>query len=143
MHFDIYITFKIENDHRVLKIKFKCSIDDLMIVIDDFEILLNNQHEFYLHDFDVIKIKIFVNIFKNLMRNLLNRVIFYVFDKIRKQYKFLRKIEKKSNKYSFKFCIDIFFNTMNLSCVHCIKKRMKIVENEAKKLILKFDVHFH
>ena len=143
MHFDICITFKVESDHRVLKIKLKCFTDDLMIVIDDFETLLSNQHESYLHNLNVIKMKISVNILRDLMRNLLNRVTPYVLDKIRKQYKLLRKIEKKSDKYSLKSCTDVFFSTMSLSCAHRIKERMKIVEDETEKLILKFDVHFH
>ena len=91
-----------------MKIKLKCSIDDFMIVIDDLETMLINQHEFYLHDLNVIKMKISINLFKDFMRNLLNRVISYVLDKIRKQYKFLRKIEKNSDKYFLKHCTNVF-----------------------------------
>ena len=142
-HFDICTTFRVESDHRILKIKLKCSTDDLMIVIDDFETMLINQHESYLHDLDVIKMKISINLSKNLMRNLLSRVISYALDKIRKQYKLLRKIEKNSDKYFLKHCTNVFWYTMSLSCAHRIKERMKIVEDEAKKLILEDDVHFH
>ena len=143
MHFGTCTTFRVESDHRVLKIKLKCSTGDLMIVIDDLETLLSNQHESYLHNLDVAKMKISVNISRDLMRNLLSRVTSYVLGKIRKQYKLLRKVEKKSDKYPLKSCIDVFFSTMNLSCAHRIKKRMEIVEDEAGKLILEFDVHSH
>lgn len=142
-HFGTCTTSRVEGGPCVLKAKLKCSTGDLIAVVEGLEALLSNQHESYLHNLDVAKMKTPVNLPRDLMRDLLGRVTPYALGKIRKQYKHLRKAERKPDKYPLKPCTDVFFTTMGLPCAHRIKERIEAVEGGAGKLILELDVHPH
>ena len=123
--------------NRVLKSKFKFFTKDFMTIVDRLKFLLNKQYDNYLTNLNLIKMNIAINLFRNLMRNLIDYVTFHALSKIRKQWKFVWKIEKYSKKHSLKSYIDAFNIIMRLLCVHQIKIRMNAMKNEFEKLLLK------
>ena len=82
------------------------------------------------------------NLSKKLMKNLISKISSYALQKIRKQWKLMKKFKLNSNHEAYEklnFCSKIFVTTMKLSCFHMIKTCMK---TSNFKLSLD-DVHFH
>ena len=137
-HFNTLIISRVEGGHRVLKHMLKFSTGDFMVVVDRLETLISNQMEDYEHRLDQVKSKTAMNLSRDLMRNLIGRVSFYALQKIQKQYRLVRKVEKQSKKHSLQSCSHAFIKTMGLSCAHIIQ----IIIQASGKLFLE-DVHSH
>ena len=141
-HFRILIIFRVENDHRVLKSIFKFFTDDFKTIVDRLKILLKNQYENYIIKFEQVKMSIAFNLSKELMKNLIKKISLYALQKIRKQWKHVKKtaIDSKKKKYeTLKFCSKSYVIIMKLFCCHMIQK---CITTSKVKLLLK-NVHVH
>ena len=139
LHFNNLITSRVEDDHRVLKSIFKFFTKDFMIVVDRFEILLENQYDDYIIKLEQIKMIVIFNLSKKLMSDLIERVSSRVLQKIRKQWKKIKKVEFDEENETLKLCSKSFVTTMKFSCFHMIQ----ICMNTSEIKLLLDDVHFH
>lgn len=112
-----------------------------MAVVDHLETLTSNQIEDYEHRLNQAKSKISMNLPRYLMRDLIGRVSPYALQKVYKQFKLVRKAERKPKKHPLKSCTHAFTNTMGLPCAHTIKASMD-ANDGAGRLSLN-DVHPH
>ena len=138
LYFDIIITLRVENIHRVLKSKLKFSTSDLIHVINNIENLLINMLKNYWTKLNKIKRNVSFNLQRSIFWNLIDRVISHIIWTIHDQYERFQKVIVAK---SLSLYIKIFTKIIRLSYSHQVQARMK--ENENFNHIFVEDVHNH
>ena len=141
-HFNTLTTSRVEGGHRVLKSVLKFSTGDLMTVVDRLETLLEGQYDDYTTKLEQAKMSTAFNLPRELMSDLLGKVSPYALQKIRKQWKKVRRANLDPESEAFEElgpCTRSFATTMGLPCAHMIEACMKTPE---ARLSLD-DVHPH
>ena len=138
LHFNSLTTSRVEGGHRVLKSVLKFSTGDLMTVVDRLETLLEGQYDDYTTKLEQAKMTMAFNLPRELMSDLIGRVSPHALQKIRKQWKKVKRAELEEND-TLGPCSRSFATTMGLSCSHMIQACMDTPE---AKLLLD-DVHPH
>ena len=76
------------------------------------------------------------------MRDFINHISFYILIKIIQQLKFVKRIIKKSTKYSFGFYINVYLTTFEFSYAYIIKTKINTIKKKNERLLLN-DVYSH
>ena len=139
LHFNSLTTSRVEGGHRVLKSVLKFSTGDLMTVVERLETLLEGQYDDYTTKLEQAKMTVAFNLPKELMSDLIGRVSPQALQKIRKQWKKVKKAELDGENETLGPCSRSFATTMGLPCSHMIQACMDTPE---AKLLLD-DVHPH
>ena len=142
LHFNICTTSYVEGGHRVLKSMLKFSTGDLLSVVDCITDLLTKQYAEYSSKRAKEKIKIAFNLPRDLMANLIGKFSPHALQKIRKQWKLVKKEQTDPEQYAMGPCTGAFTTTMGLPCSHGIGAHMEAETAEEKRLKLE-DVHPH
>ena len=142
LHFNTLTTSRVESGHRVLKSVLKFSTGDLHTVVSGLETLLEGQHDDYTTKLADAKELVAYNLPRELMRDLIPKISPYALQKIRKQWKLVKKSKLDPDHEAYEElgpCSGVFATTMGLPCSHMIKACM---EAPNPKLSLD-DVHSH
>lgn len=139
LHFDTTTTQRVEGHHRVLKANLKCSIGDLLIVVDRIETMLTNQRKDYQRKIAQATRKILYEFRPTVWQDLVGRVTPHALWKMHKQYELVRK---ETEAEPLTECTGVYTATMGLSCAHRIKTRMEVVKSRLGRIPIE-DVHYH
>ena len=142
IHFNTLTTSRVEGGHRVLKSVLKFSTGDLMTVVDRLETLLEGQYDDYTTKLEQVRMSTAFKLPRELMSDLLSKVTPHALQKIRKQWKKVKRANLDPDSDAFeelKPCSRSFVTTMGLPCAHMIEACMKTPE---ARLSLD-DVHSH
>ena len=139
IHFGTITTSRVESGHRVLKSNLKFSTGDLLYVVDCIEAMLSKQYREFNTKLARAKIRVAYNLPHGIMTELIGKVSPHALEKIRKQWKTIKRFQADPEEYPMKACTSGFSTTMGLPSSHKIKTCM---ESKEKRLKLE-NIHAH
>ena len=139
LHFDIIITSRVENMHRVLKLYLKFFTDDLMNMIEKIEMMLTNQYKNYFARFAKVRRNVAWVFQITVFRDFVDQVISYALWKIHGQYEKLRESTEETSLFA---CNRFYIKFISLSCNHIIKAKINVMSQKLGRISIT-DVHPH